>query len=248
MENTWRFKSSKARHGLPVILLHLLHAYDELYSVQFAIYLSEDLNRKFKKVILDNDWPLEKLYRCLSNDKRELTLRALSGIPKALFQFDESTAEKLKELHLNGCGPLQANNDFDQFGKFRNLSMLSLINCDLTKIPKELFNLRSLETVRLMNNSIKEIPHEISSLRKLFDFDISYNNLKTIDISIKELPTLEILNISNNPVMKVSAITNVLKCKKLKTLIVSSRSKISFWLSDEDDKKKFSEVAREEYI
>ena len=230
-------------------LLHLLHAYNKLYSVQFAIYMSEDLNRKFKKVILDNEWPVEKLERCfLKDDIRgaaALCLMGLSGIPNALFQLAECIV-KLQILHLNGCGPLQ-DYDFDEFEIFENLETLTLSNCGLTKIPKKLFQLRQLERLCLKNNSIKAIQHEISGLKDLSQIDISYNNLETIDSSIKTLQNLRIINISNNPKMTkpehVSAITNVLECDYLKTLIVSDFPTILRLLPSEEHRQKFTAVA-----
>ena len=206
-------------------LLHLLHAYNVLYTVQFAIYMSKEHNRKIKAVILDNDWPVETLDRCFYNDRTALDLKGLSGIPSSLFQFNESTG-KLRKLKLHGCGPLQAN-DFDEFGKFCNLSMLSLINCGLTKMPYKLFNLKTLEILCLRHNSIKEIQRGICSLEVLEEFDISYNKLKTIDRSIGTLLSLRCINISNNPYISLpDTVNNVLACKNLKKLIVSDGGKI----------------------
>ena len=225
-------------------LLHLLHAYDDLYAVQFAIYMSEVHSRKFYRVILDNEWPVEKLERCLYKDKTALSLRGLSGIPNSLFQFDEISLEKLKELHINGCGPLQAN-DFGQFEKFKSLSMLSLINCGLTKIPEGLLKLEFLKTLRLMNNSIMDIQSRICNLRKLHNLDVSSNRLKTINISINSLRTLENVNISNNPEIHISAISIVLACTGLKTLLVSDYLSTLNSLPA-DYQEKFKVVAQED--
>ena len=233
----WRLPSDLIpAQGDMGFLLHLLHAYNELYTVQFAIYMSKEHNRKIKTLILDNEWPMEKLEKCFYKDAegqpKGLLLMGLSGIPKALFQLTECIA-KLQVLHLNGCGPLQ-DYDFDQFGFFGNLQKLTLVNCGLTKIPEKLFKLEKLTFLCLKNNSIEEIQHGISSLEKLRNFDISYNNLKTIDSSIRTLP-LEIINISNNPNMEVSAITNVLKCEDLTKLIVTDYLSTLTMLREEDE-------------
>ena len=54
--NEWRLPADlKPAQGDMGFLLHLLHAYNKLYSVQFAIYMSEEHNKKFKTVILDNE-------------------------------------------------------------------------------------------------------------------------------------------------------------------------------------------------
>ena len=226
-------------------LLHLLHAYDVLYSVQFAIYLSEEQYRKFKTVIRDHEWPVEKLKKHHCNRTRQLFLSGLSGIPNALFQLDEHTIARLSVLGLNGCGPLHSH-DFKQFKKFRNLSTLSLVHCGLTEIPKALFQLEFLETLDLNNNSIEQIPSEISSFKTLLNFDISDNEVKTIGSSIQTLP-LEIIDISNNPDMEVSAVINVLKCNCLQQLAVSDSSSILESLREEDEqlKEKFQRVARQ---
>ena len=243
--NEWRIPSdlNPAKRDMG-FLLHLLHAYDNLYAVQFAIYMSEEHSRKFYTVILDNEWPVEKLERCLYKDKTALSLRGLSGIPNSLFQFDENSLEKLRELHINGCGPLQPN-DFGQFEKFKHLSTLSLINCGLTKIPEALFKLESLKTLQLRNNSIMDIQNGIYDLRNLSNLDVSSNKLKSINISINLLRKLENVNISDNPEIHITAISNVLQCTGLKTLTVSHHSSIFINLSA-DDKEKFTVVARED--
>ena len=170
-------------------LLHLLHAYDGLYSVQFAIYMSENLNRKFKKVILDNEWPVEKLERCfykVSGQPRKLFLTGLSGISNTIFRLADCIAT-LRVLYLNGCGPLQ-DYDFVQFGFFRELQSLTLLSCGLTKIPENVFVLEKLKFLCLKDNLIKEIRSGIRSLTVLVEFDISHNNLISIHESVRTLP------------------------------------------------------------
>ena len=72
----WRIPSDLERaEGDMGFLLHLLHAYHQLYCLQFAIYMTEKHNRKFYTVILDNEWPVEKLERCFNKDKTALSLR-----------------------------------------------------------------------------------------------------------------------------------------------------------------------------
>ena len=57
--NEWNipsdFETAKEDLGF---LLHLLHAYDKLYSLQFATYMSEKHHKKYKQVILNHEWPL----------------------------------------------------------------------------------------------------------------------------------------------------------------------------------------------
>ena len=95
--NEWRLpRDLKPAQGDMGFLLHLLHAYDKLYTVQFAIYMSEEHNRKVKTLILDNEWPVEKLERCFYKDTegqpRRLFLMGLIGIPKTLFQLGDCIA------------------------------------------------------------------------------------------------------------------------------------------------------------
>ena len=246
--NEWRLpRDLKPAQGDMGFLLHLLHAYDKLYTVQFAIYMSEEHNRKVKTLILDNEWPVEKLERCFYKDTegqpRRLCLMGLSGIPNALFQLGDCIAT-LQVLHLNGCGPLQ-DYDFDQFGFFVELQSLSLVSCGLTKIPKNVFLLEKLKFLCLKDNLIKEIQSGIRSLTMLLEFDISHNNLISIDRSIGTLSSLTNVNISNNPYMRWSVIRNVLACEKLGKLTVSRKSEILQRLRTEEDRIKFDNVAEE---
>ena len=243
--NEWRLPGDlKPAQGDMGFLLHLLHAYDKLYTVQFAIYMSEEHNRKVKTLILDNEWPVEKLERCFYKDTegqpRRLFLMGLIGIPKALFQLGDCIAT-LQVLHLNGCGPLQ-DYDFDQFGFFVELQSLSLVSCGLTKIPENVFALEKLKFLCLKDNFIKEIPSEICSLTVLEEFDISHNNLISTHESIRTLPLLIRVNISNNPYIRLSAIKDVLACEKLEKLIVSNFSVILPLLRTEDIRQRFIEV------
>ena len=209
--------------------------------------MSEEHNRKVKTLILDNEWPVEKLERCFYKDTegqpRRLCLMGLSGIPNALFQLGDCIAT-LQVLHLNGCGPLQ-DYDFDQFGFFVELQSLSLVSCGLTKIPENVFLLEKLKFLCLKDNLIKEIQSGIRSLTVLLEFDISHNNLISIDRSIGTLSSLTNVNISNNPYMRLSVIRNVLACEKLGKLTVSRKSEILQRLRTEEDRIKFDNVAEE---
>ena len=131
-------------------------------------------------MILDNEWPLEKLERCFTKDRKgeskAISLKGLSGIPNALFQCTRTNPYSLTFLDLNGCGLLQAY-EFDEVGNFEGLHSLTLANCGLIKIPEKLFKLKRLSVLLLRNNSIKEIQHGICSLQKLYEFDISCNKL-----------------------------------------------------------------------
>ena len=74
----------------------------------------------------------------------------------------------------------------------------TIIN-SLTKLPKEIGNLKKLETLNIANSTIAELPAEIAQLESLSSLEI-YNcpNMVKFPVQIGELPMLRSVNISNN--------------------------------------------------
>lgn len=73
-------------------MLHMIDQYDPLYSKRFAVFLSEVSENKLRQLNLNNEWTLEKLRQRItknSQDKLELHLFMLSGIPDTVFDLLE---------------------------------------------------------------------------------------------------------------------------------------------------------------
>ena len=68
---------------------------------------------------------------------------------------------------------------------------LSLRDCNISKIPKEIFRLINLEYLDLSLNTIDTIPAEISNLKMLKELSISYNLLRNISPEISKLENIE---------------------------------------------------------
>ena len=246
--NEWNIPSDfePAKEDLG-FLLHLLHAYDKLYSLQFATYMSEEHHKKYKQVILNHEWPLEKMEKCFDRDTEKLplaiTLSGLSGIPDSFFQCIRPAPHTITCVSLYGCGRLK-DWDFIEFGTFWNLEFLTADNCGLKQIPQVLLKLTNLRKLVLKNNSIEFIQPGIGNLQQLRWFDISGNKLKEIDEeAIGKLKNVEEVNISNNPDMtNMLAITQlILSGRELNRLFVSrsDHSELSQFLSDDKKEKLF---------
>lgn len=223
-------------------LLQLLHAYNKLYVVRFAIFMSEENEKKLKAFILTKEWPLTKLERhCEASEGhngRKLRLNRLSGIPRTLFDLSG-----LHTLELTRCGPLKED-DFLHFHKLLHLRELSLVNCGLTKIPEEVLKITSLEVLILKHNSIKSIQDNICQLRNLITVDISNNELEYI-ANITALCKLSTLHLSDNPKLKVSAIKNVLACKKLRVLKMPPLTEAQKGKLNDEENRKFATVNKQ---
>ena len=224
-------------------LLQLLHTYNKLYVVRFAIFMSEENEKKLKAFILTKEWPLTKLERhCKASEGhngRKLRLDRLSGIPQTLFDLSG-----LHTLELTRCGPLKED-DFLHFHKLLHLRELSLVNCGLTKIPEEVLKITSLEVLILKHNSIKSIQDNICLLDNLITVDISNNELEDIHAKIAALCNLLTLRLSDNPKLKVSAIKNVLACKRLRVLEMPPLTEAQKGKLNDEENRKFATVNKQ---
>uniref|UniRef100_S4R935 Leucine rich repeat containing 8 VRAC subunit Db n=1 Tax=Petromyzon marinus TaxID=7757 RepID=S4R935_PETMA len=71
-------------------LMHMIDQYDSLYSKRFAVFLSEVSENKLRQLSLNHEWSYEKLRQHVTKnaqDKMELHLLMLSGVPEAVFDI-----------------------------------------------------------------------------------------------------------------------------------------------------------------
>jgi len=78
------------------------------------------------------------------------------------------------------------------------LQKLSLLDNQLSKIPREIGKLKELQELWLNDNKIKELSKEITQLRNLQKLDLSNNQLSELPKKITQLKNLQYLNLSNN--------------------------------------------------
>ncbi|GCB81112.1 hypothetical protein scyTo_0021784 [Scyliorhinus torazame] len=159
-------------------ILHLSDQYDPLYSKRFSVFLSEVSENKLRQINLNLEWTAERLRYKLQKtpqDKTELSLFMLSGLPDAVFELKElevlkleliteakfqtamSQLTNLKELHLYHTPTTvdqQALNCLSE-----NLQVLHIKFTDMDKAPRWIFNLKNLTELHLTGNLKMEKNH-----------------------------------------------------------------------------------------
>lgn len=125
----------------------------------------------------------------------------------------------LKNLNLYRIFLDNLNVDESQFSFLKNqknLSRLSLNNCNLSQIP-DISLLKELIDLEFKDNKINDLGI-LSNLNKLEYLDLSNNNINDIS-AIKNLFNIEHLDLSNNNIKNISAIKNN---KNLKSLDINN--------------------------
>ncbi|OCT85188.1 volume-regulated anion channel subunit LRRC8D [Xenopus laevis] len=203
-------------------LLHMVDQYDQLYSKRFGVFLSEVSENKLRAISLNHEWTFEKLRQHISRnaqDKQELHLFMLSGVPDAVFELTDlevlrlelipeakipakiSQMTALQELHLYHC---PAKVEQTAFSFLRdNLKCLNVKFTDVAEIPAWVYLLKNLRELYLMGNLNSENNKMIGleSLRELRHLKILYvkSNLTKIPSNITDVaPHLTKLVIHND--------------------------------------------------
>ncbi|KAM5148525.1 volume-regulated anion channel subunit LRRC8D [Mantella aurantiaca] len=203
-------------------LLHMVDQYDQLYSKRFGVFLSEVSENKLRQISLNHEWTFEKLKQHISRnaqDKQELYLFMLSGIPDAVFELTDlevlrlelipeakipakiSQMTALQELHLCHC---PAKVEQTAFSFLRdNLKCLHVKFTDVAEIPPWVYLLKNLRELYLVGNLNSENNKMIGldSLRELRHLKVLYvkSNLTKIPSNITDVaPHLTKLIIHND--------------------------------------------------
>uniref|UniRef100_A0A8V1AJE6 Leucine rich repeat containing 8 VRAC subunit A n=1 Tax=Gallus gallus TaxID=9031 RepID=A0A8V1AJE6_CHICK len=228
-------------------MLHLIDQYDPLYSKRFAVFLSEVSENKLRQLNLNNEWTLEKLRQRItknSQDKLELHLFMLSGIPDTVFDLIE--LENLKSLHikftdikeiplwiyslktleeLHLTGNLSAENNryivIDGLRELKRLKVLRL-KSNLTKLPQVVTDVGvHLQKLSINNEGTKLIV--LNSLKKmvnLTELELIRCDLERIPHSIFSLHNLQEIDLKDNNLKTIEEIISFqhlhrLTCLKL---------------------------------
>ncbi|KAL3988264.1 potassium voltage-gated channel Eag-related subfamily H member 4 [Sarotherodon galilaeus] len=156
-------------------LLHMVDQYDQLYSKRFGVFLSEVSENKLREISLNHEWTFEKLKQLVTRnaqDKQELHLFMLSGLPNAVFDLTDlevlklelipdvrftakvSQMTSLQELHL--CNS-PAKVEQTGFAFLRDhLRCLHVKFTDVAEIPAWVYLLRNLRELNLIGNLSSE--------------------------------------------------------------------------------------------
>ncbi|XP_004577743.2 volume-regulated anion channel subunit LRRC8D-like [Ochotona princeps] len=203
-------------------LLHMADQYDQLYSKRFAVFLSEVSEKKLREISLNHEWTFEKLRQHVSRnaqDKQELHLFMLPGVPDAVFDLTDldvlkleliseakipakiSQMTNLQELHLCHCPAKVEQNAFSFLRD--HLRCLHVKFTDVTEIPAWVYLLKNLQELYLIGNLNSknnkmiglESLHELRYLKNLH----MKNNLTKVSSNITVgAPHLTKLVIHNN--------------------------------------------------
>ncbi|NWW00006.1 LRC8D protein, partial [Machaerirhynchus nigripectus] len=180
-------------------LLHMVDQYDQLYSKRFGVFLSEVSENKLRGISLNHEWTYEKLRQHVSRnaqDKQELHLFMLSGVPDAVFDLTDLDVLKLE---LIPEAKITA-----KISQMTNLQELHLYHCP-AKVEQTAFSfLRDhLRCLHVKFTDVAEIPawvYLLKTLRELYLIgNLNSENNKMIGLeSLRELRHLKILHVKSN--------------------------------------------------
>ncbi|AWP11460.1 putative leucine-rich repeat-containing protein 8C-like [Scophthalmus maximus] len=180
-------------------MLHMIDQYDPLYSKRFAVFLSEVSENKLKQLNLNHEWTAEKLRQRLqtnANNRLELQLFMLPGLPDTVFELTELQSLKL-EIINNVTIPASVS-------KLEDLQELSIYQCSLklhttaTSFLKE-----NLKVLRVKFDDNRELPNWMYGLRNLEELfligSLSPDASKNIVLeSLREMKCLKTLSLKSN--------------------------------------------------
>lgn len=205
------------------------------------IHLTSYQLSKLKNLLISNEEANIKLAFLLG---KQCTLDSLQPIAKYFSKFPELCFNHLpaiyqsKKLLFDELPPLPiTGNSFqhlthltvlslperglkkipDSVQHLKQLRRLNLSGNELSELPKWLFSLTNLEYLDLSENKIKEIPQEISNLHQLKILYLHRNtDLTSLPFSIGSLTKLKILKVNECPVQILpTSITNLHHLKVL---------------------------------
>ncbi|KAM9763032.1 leucine rich repeat containing 8 VRAC subunit Db [Menidia menidia] len=180
-------------------LLHMVDQYDQLYSKRFGVFLSEVSENKLREISLNHEWTFEKLRQHITRnpqDKLELHLFMLSGVPDAV--FDLTDLEILK-LELIPEARITA-----KISQMINLHELHFYHCP-AKVEQTafIFLCDHLRCLHVKFTDVAEIPSWVYLLKNLRELylvgNLNSENNKLIGLeSLRDLRHLKILHLKSN--------------------------------------------------
>lgn len=120
------------------------------------------------------------------------------------------------ELDLSEC---QLTKLPSEVTELKNLKKLDLVGNFLTQLPPEIDELKNLTTLYLSGNNLKKLPIEITKLQSLRNLDLAYNQLTHLPPEVKKLEKLKTLYLSGNDLIQLPL--EIMELKYLTTLYLS---------------------------
>lgn len=222
-------------------LLHMVDQYDQLYSKRFGVFLSEVSENKLREISLNHEWTFEKLRQHVTRspqDKSELHLFMLSGVPDAVFDLTDleilklelipearitakiSQMTNLQELHFYHC-PAKVEQTAFIFLR-DHLRCLLVKFTDVAEIPSWVYMLRNLRELYLVGNLNSENNKMIGleSMRDLRHLKVLQlkSNLTKIPTNITDLSPHLIKLVVHNDGTKLLVLNSLKKMMNLAVL------------------------------
>ncbi|KAM9796492.1 leucine rich repeat containing 8 VRAC subunit Db [Syngnathus typhle] len=222
-------------------LLHMVDQYDQLYSKRFGVFLSEVSENKLREISLNHEWTFEKLRQHVTRnaqEKLELHLFMLSGVPDAVFDLTDLEILKLElipeakitakisqminiqELHFYHC-PAKVEQTAFIFLR-DHLRCLHVKFTDVAEIPSWLYLLKNLQELYLVGNLNSENNKMIGleSLRDLRHLKVLHlkSNLTKIPTNITDLSPHLVKLVVHNDGTKLLVLNSLKKMTNLSEL------------------------------
>ncbi|CAL8332403.1 unnamed protein product [Lota lota] len=180
-------------------LLHLSDQYDALYAKRFAIFLSEVSEYRLRQVNLNHEWTAKKLRARLArnpNDRMELHLFMLPGLPDTAYELPEVESLKLELLSnvtiSSGIVKLTA------------LQELALVHCSIkVQLAAVTYLKERLKVLHLSFESAEQVPLWMYNLQNLEELHLSGLLINEVSRnpaleSLRDLKALRVLTIRSN--------------------------------------------------
>ena len=87
----------------------------------------------------------------------------------------------------------------ENFGIFKNLQKLSLIESSIVSLPESIGEIKGLKELELSNNQLTSLPESFVNLTSITKLDLSNNQFSEIPTQLWALKDLTELNLRNNP-------------------------------------------------
>lgn len=183
--------------------------FEELPRSLFLLRNLEVLDLRNNKLqeLPDSIKDLEKLH------KIEFSGNLIKNIPTSIlkkkYNLKASDAkflwklENLLDLKIKKSNEIKQY-DFGYVSRNREIESLTLYDCGLTEIPKNISKLKSLEFLYLGKNNIEIIPDYIGFMQKLTILDISNNIISKIPPSLGKLKNLKKIFLQKNKITRVA--------------------------------------------
>jgi hypothetical protein len=175
--------------------------------------LNEDKHISYKNVIIENILSVNQDPNLI--ESITLTNNGLSNIPESITAFPN-----LSRIGIYSNSILFIPNFI--FHSFRQLKILSIVNCKIKKIPDEIINLQNLEVLNLPQNNITYVCPGVFCLPKLTLLHLESNKIKGLYIPFGFNSDRITILLNDNPLISKDRDDGLLGKSTLKTIFGSN--------------------------